>query len=544
MANLRPGYRTGYGASADARDKEDQELRYTHFGVLFSTVRRGLRVAAVNIDGAAGVPIKRGQDQRFYDLRIPRACQLGAHEFAGPDIDRRRLVRHEDPNWGGAAQQANDDTFHRTNASVQPAALYQGKSLWQGLENYILDRARTEGFRASVFTGPIFRPADPALTDGGPKVPLQFWKVVGMQRGGGGLHATGYLPSQGDLIRDLLEKRNRNEAFEGFKLGGQCGCRADRCRGQQRHDARTDATGRRGPAMARFRARQALSVGRAPLQAASKFAVNAPAIAEFITQSTLQTLCRRTRQYWILLLVVLTVDGCFFIQKTEAGKLTIAQSQEARKIAEDAEKMTKDDLRLTQQRLDEATQFSAQLNDPLSAVRRFGTIGRIRIDEMPETLRRLIMPDLAGARAALAAGFDALIEGKTPVAQGYDVNFLGIPLALLRAPLPPDQYRTLPYDNYNLVYVPQKERPVVAAVTIDRQLLASLARVADAAFPDPRLDVSGQPRLTGPDVAGVHLAALGLGDWVSWGRDLTADSISADPCGSERGRLAERHTAR
>jgi endonuclease G, mitochondrial len=33
------------------------------------------------------------------------------------------------------------------------------------------------------------------------------------------LHATAYLLSQGDLIRDLLEKRERTEAVEGFVLG-------------------------------------------------------------------------------------------------------------------------------------------------------------------------------------------------------------------------------------------------------------------------------------------------------------------------------------
>ena len=36
---------------------------------------------------------------------------------------------------------------------------------------------------------------------------------------GKSLHATAYLLSQGDLIRDLLEKRDRSEANEGFVLG-------------------------------------------------------------------------------------------------------------------------------------------------------------------------------------------------------------------------------------------------------------------------------------------------------------------------------------
>lgn len=67
----------------------------------------------------------------------------------------------------------------------QHSRLNQGKALWKGLENYILDSARTHGFKARV-----------------------------------ALHATAYLLSQGQLVRKLLEQRSRREALEGFVLGG------------------------------------------------------------------------------------------------------------------------------------------------------------------------------------------------------------------------------------------------------------------------------------------------------------------------------------
>jgi endonuclease G len=141
-------------------------------------------------------------------------------------------VRREDPNWDPAAtnpadvtaraQLANDDTFHYTNSALQHSKMNQGKQLWQGLENYLLDSARTEGFKACVFTGPIFRVDDPLLAAGLP-VPQEFWKLVVMPAasdgGGARLHATAYLLSQGELIRDLLEKRSRVEGLEGFVLG-------------------------------------------------------------------------------------------------------------------------------------------------------------------------------------------------------------------------------------------------------------------------------------------------------------------------------------
>ena len=205
------------------------ELRYTHFGVKYHLARRQPLMTAVNIDGEHPVRIKREGDKWFLDERIPVAAQLTKDDYADPEIDRGHMVRREDPNWDTAAtgvgdvtalaKLANDDTFHYTNAAVQHSRLNQGKQLWQGLENYILDSARTEGFRACVFTGPILRPDDPKLLNG-VAIPQEFWKLVVMPAAGGGkLHATAYLLSQGDLIRELLEKRSRVEAVEGFVLG-------------------------------------------------------------------------------------------------------------------------------------------------------------------------------------------------------------------------------------------------------------------------------------------------------------------------------------
>ena len=50
--------------------------------------------------------------------------------------------------------------------------------------------------------------------------PLEFFKLVVMPSADiGRLHATAYVLSQGQMIRDLLEERARTEAVEGFVLG-------------------------------------------------------------------------------------------------------------------------------------------------------------------------------------------------------------------------------------------------------------------------------------------------------------------------------------
>jgi endonuclease G len=204
------------------------ELRYTHFGVRFSTSRRQPLITAVNIDGRSLVSIKRSGDRWFADGRLPLNIQLTKDDYDHPEIDRGHMVRRQDPNWDPSAargsgsklaERANRDTFHYTNAAPQHSEMNQGKELWLGLEDYILENARTSGFKACVFTGPVNRDDDSEIKPG-VLVPREFWKLVVMVNADRKkLHATAYLLSQGDLIRDLLEMRDRTEANEGFVLG-------------------------------------------------------------------------------------------------------------------------------------------------------------------------------------------------------------------------------------------------------------------------------------------------------------------------------------
>lgn len=216
---------------SDGSPDRPHEIRYTHFGVKYRIDRRQPLMTAVNIDGAKSVPIKRGDDKWFLDRRIPLEVQLTQADYDDPEIDRGHLVKREDPNWGDdivvdpegptsvTATQANFDTFHYVNSALQTSKLNQGSRLWLGLETYLIDSARTKGFKLSVFTGPVFRPDDPEVKPG-LQAPLEFWKVAVMvDAESGDLHATAYLLSQGELIRDLLERRSRNEAVEGFVLG-------------------------------------------------------------------------------------------------------------------------------------------------------------------------------------------------------------------------------------------------------------------------------------------------------------------------------------
>lgn len=210
---------------SDAPPERPHELRYQHFSVLYSALFKGPVVTALNIDGAQSQPIKRRNATWFHDLRIPRAIQLGQQDYAHADIDRGHMVRRSATNWGSPeqARTANLDSFHYTNASPQHRRLNRAHDQWLGLEDYLLGNARTHGFRATVFTGPVYTPDAPPLGTSGAPLPLHFWKVVAMLAEGADevirLHATAYLLSQGELIQAMLQQGGGQEATEGFAFG-------------------------------------------------------------------------------------------------------------------------------------------------------------------------------------------------------------------------------------------------------------------------------------------------------------------------------------
>jgi endonuclease G len=187
--------------AAPLRDGSGVVLDYHHFSLVVSKARRIALYTACNIDGQKSEADKlprSGPDRWFYDLRIDPKYQIGDELYADNELDRGHLVRREDPVWGEIAKEANSDTFHFTNCSPQHSALNQ--KLWLGLENYVLQNARAESLRATVFTGPVLRDDDPLYR--GVRIPRSFWKVVAIYSEGRP-SATAYEISQEKLIRDL-----------------------------------------------------------------------------------------------------------------------------------------------------------------------------------------------------------------------------------------------------------------------------------------------------------------------------------------------------
>lgn len=183
---------------------ESTVLEYTHFSVSMNTDRRLAAVTAVNIDGGRLVDVPRGDDWRLDD-RLSELDQAGPELYSNNDLDRGHLVRRRDPVWGPAevARQANSDTFHYTVCAPQTATLNQSKTLWLGLEDYVLEHARQYGELLSVFTGCMFAADDPVYR--GIAIPRRFFKIAAWSQDGV-LATTGYVLDQSESLTPILEQ--------------------------------------------------------------------------------------------------------------------------------------------------------------------------------------------------------------------------------------------------------------------------------------------------------------------------------------------------
>ncbi|WP_175407293.1 DNA/RNA non-specific endonuclease [Streptomyces sp. TRM64462] len=177
-------------------------LPYTHFSVVLRPDRRLAAATAVCVDGEQLVEDVPRDDDWRYDPRVSEDWQAGPEIYKNNSLDRGHLVRRLDPVWGAVAMavRADADTFHYTNAAPQADVFNQGKQVWQGLENHLLDHAALFDRRLVVLTGPVLHDSDPPYR--GIQVPMRFWKVAGFVHEGG-LAATAYVLDQSpDLSRD------------------------------------------------------------------------------------------------------------------------------------------------------------------------------------------------------------------------------------------------------------------------------------------------------------------------------------------------------
>ncbi|MBK5292580.1 MAG: DNA/RNA non-specific endonuclease [Acidobacteriia bacterium] len=220
LPKLSKQMRKDAAAITEPAEGEDEHLlNYHHYSLVQNAKRKLAFYTAVNIDGETAKKPKRETDRWFFDPRISREDQAGEELYDSNSLDRGHLVRRLDPAWGTNAKQvkvANDDTFHFTNCSPQHKNFNQNKSTWAGLEDYILNNAANEKFRASIFSGPVLEESDELFR--GIQLPKQFWKVAVMVGEDGKLMATGYLLSQAKLLQGIHIEEFEYGAYKTFQV--------------------------------------------------------------------------------------------------------------------------------------------------------------------------------------------------------------------------------------------------------------------------------------------------------------------------------------
>jgi endonuclease G len=180
-------------------------LDYIHFSVRLRAARKLAAVVGVNIHGRELVPLAR-QGTWHFDPRIPKEQQAGPDVYKNNAFDRGHLVRRLDPVWGdeATARAANQDTFAFTNAAPQVDDFNQGKELWVGLEDHVLNHADLNDAKVSVLTGPVL--AEDDLPYRGVQIPRKFWKIAAWTMDGK-LAAAGFLLDQSPLLGKVELKK-------------------------------------------------------------------------------------------------------------------------------------------------------------------------------------------------------------------------------------------------------------------------------------------------------------------------------------------------
>ncbi|QDS94745.1 Nuclease precursor [Roseimaritima multifibrata] len=176
-------------------------LDYMHFSSVINGERKISFFTAVNIDGSSLVRPRRRRTNWQIDPRIDRDQQAGNELYRHNRLDRGHLVRRLDPVWGSDddAEQAENDTFHYTNAAPQHALLNQRD--WLNLEDYLLDALGEHKMKCSVFTGPVFADSDREYR--GVKIPEAFWKIVALLQDDDTISVTAYLLGQAAFLSDI-----------------------------------------------------------------------------------------------------------------------------------------------------------------------------------------------------------------------------------------------------------------------------------------------------------------------------------------------------
>lgn len=177
-------------------------IHHSRFSLLFNQDRGFAACVAHNVDGQALLSEQQTSRSFRRDPKIqPFDLQVDNDRgYLHNPWDRGHMARRKSLSWGDeeeAAVAERESDFY-SNICPQHGNLHD--DAWGEIEDWMLELATDDG-RACVFTGPVFTPSDPEITNRPGEDPIQipagFWKIMAI-RVDGDLRAASFLVWQRD----------------------------------------------------------------------------------------------------------------------------------------------------------------------------------------------------------------------------------------------------------------------------------------------------------------------------------------------------------
>jgi DNA/RNA endonuclease G (NUC1) len=167
-----------------ASDATARPLDYINYSLVMGRSHRMAIYSAVNLDRSQRMTLQATGGRLRYDVRLPLDAQPNLSWYLSPDRLwlPARLANASDISWGleftgdpaTAALKLAQYAYVLPNTMPQPREFYD--KMWAPLEGWVRTLHNPLANRVTIFSGPVFRPAD--LPVDGVPVPYAYWKLA------------------------------------------------------------------------------------------------------------------------------------------------------------------------------------------------------------------------------------------------------------------------------------------------------------------------------------------------------------------------------
>lgn len=165
-----------------ASDATATPLDYINYSLVMGRSHRMAIYSAVNLDRSQRMTLQVTGGGLRYDIRLPDDAQPDRSWYHSRDWLPARLANASDIAWGPefagdpatAALKLAQYAYVLPNTMPQPRDFYI--TMWAPLENWVRSQHNPLANKVTIFSGPVFRPADQPVN--GVPAPYAYWKLA------------------------------------------------------------------------------------------------------------------------------------------------------------------------------------------------------------------------------------------------------------------------------------------------------------------------------------------------------------------------------